>query len=129
MTKEEIVLETIEYYKTHPRSVDNFGKCVYKHPTLDTMCAFGRCMVTNEEIFSMYNRKTIYQLLENLEMTCNDIDLLLQEKYWGHDYKFWKNIQSLHDFGSYWEFLKNTSGNELTTLGKEYVQSVFGITL
>jgi len=106
-TKREIIEETYEYYKTHPKAISGKG-CAYL--TSDgNMCAVGRCM----------NDETIKFQWENMNLTackapyrgfdfrygiCIDsnaqvLDSLLKEEYRGHEYDFWEKLQHFHDAG------------------------------
>jgi len=117
MTKKEIILETVEYYKNNNRAVDDKSKtCYYVLPD-NNRCAVGRCL----------NSKTIKK--EKKKMTVGDIgflidihhvdslDELLKEKYKGHDEIFWNDLQDLHDSSFYWLKYKTKPGHKLTKVG------------
>jgi len=130
MTKAEIIDETVEYYKNHPRAKIDDIKCTYKRED-GAKCAVGRC-VDPEKFEEFHNHlyeigKSIYagdpkfnydSVLWKISIGTNiDLDQFLQNKYKGHDKKFWSELQMLHDFGSNWK-----ENGELTPKGERIVE-------
>lgn len=124
MNKEEIVLETIEYYSKNPRSVDaDSGSCMYLSST-GAMCAVGRCM-TEDGLKKVNdcekkNGPAGLNFILGLINVVN-IDELLKPEYHGHDIYFWRTLQTFHDQSSIWD------GNVLNDYGKEVVDRDFGV--
>lgn len=103
----EIIEETIEHYKTNPRSLEKItGHCKYLNDD-GSKCAFSRCC-TDEGV------KRLHDLNEGHSITTNHLSYLKPE-YQGHDVEFWLYIQRLHDSDGNW------NGNELTERGKDMV--------
>ena len=115
MTKIEIIDETIEYYKTHPRGVLKLAKsCKYKTDS-GAMCAVGRCF--NEQAdFEFYGNIITYK---NKVLSNDPLDVHLKSEYHGHGVEFWQQLQLLHDGSNYWT--KTETGNELTEDGISFV--------
>ena len=109
-TKTEIVVETIQHYLRDPanrRSVSSEGTCLYQHPEHpDRQCAVGRCFqpdTLKDLLFDpASNCKAIHELAIN-----DSIDHLLKPEYRGHDLKFWRNLQSIHDNPGFWADLQS----------------------
>ncbi len=115
MTKIEIINETVEYYRTHPRGINPDEQCVYL--SLESAkCAVGRCM--NEERLKEYGN-FIGSIGSLVNEEAQPVDYFLQEKYHGHPLKFWENLQALHDGRSYWE--ETEEDNILTNVGLNYL--------
>lgn len=89
MTKQEIIEETVEYYKNNPFGYNlNTGKCVYRGPE-GQMCAVGRCLVHPE----LYGNEDI----SAHSLLVHNTDNSLKEEYQGHQPEFWNRLQSFHD--------------------------------
>jgi len=110
MTVEEIVKETIEYYKTHKRAVNAYGYCYYITKEGD-MCAAGRCQIMPDE--SMLG-SVIH--IPNFERT-------LKEQYRGHSVRFWRELQGLHDRSKHW-VENDKGGSDLTHEGRLFAESI-----
>lgn len=111
MTQEEIVLETIEHYRTHPRSLKlrsdcSVVECVYEGPNGER-CAFSRCC-TEDSVFHE-GRYCAHQPGASLKY-----------KYHGHPWDFWIFIQELHDRSGNWQ-LNDQGGADLTQQGRDFV--------
>jgi hypothetical protein len=109
MTKTEIINETVEYYGSHARAVDN-GRCFYK--TKDgKMCAVGRCLENPIEdcgsAFGLFTNGVIK-------------DSSFKEQYKGHEPIFWGDLQYLHDKEHLWNTANDRNG--LTPAGHEIVE-------
>ena len=118
----ELVQDTIQYYKTHPRGVltsltsSPAEPCTCYNPTTGAMCAVGRCMISPGE----HGQATVSELRswdEIKEEYVGGIDHVLKEEYRGHSVDTWKRLQSLHDHRGNWEqvgegFVLNEEGKE-----------------
>lgn len=105
MTEEEIVLETIKYYRTHPRSLSEStaGGCRYIGPNGER-CAFSRCCTAKS------------QFVEG-DACDRQPEARLQRKYKGHPIDFWLDLQSLHDDALNWHPNPH-GGSDLSEFGK-----------
>lgn len=107
-TKIEIINETIEFYSENPklkraivisesRSLNNnfdFGSINYQYKTSEgKACAVGRCLIESAPFTEL--NKTGFVNLRVLNY--------LKSDYEGHNLKFWKDLQELHDDGSNWD--------------------------
>lgn len=111
-TKIEIIEETIIYYSEDPgrkRAVDEDNVCVYFTNTEDfakseTMCAVGRCMNPKkaQETGISMGRNVFHLDIDLREAHHCTLDSILKEEYRGHEIKFWRELQSLHDFFGNW---------------------------
>lgn len=126
---QEILDETIEWYSVPGRrSVDVMGDCMYLNED-GNMCAFGRCAIDPKILKErsaagiMMPTDTDFGLVGNGIRIQNEdkiiqevyIDTVLKEQYRGHHGAFWKRLQQLHDFVSYWR------DGGLTETGQEFV--------
>lgn len=105
LTKLEIINETISFYTgdTKRRSLNDKGYCVYNGPN-GTHCAVGRCLLPKyKEMGDLLpmNDDSITELFK--EHNFDSIDDMLEEKYRGHHYSFWAQLQALHDGKEYWD--------------------------
>lgn len=90
LSKQQIIEETVEYYKNNPFGYDSdAGQCVY-YGSDGQMCAVGRCLIDAEQFG---------EELLNADMLNPDgsLDELLKEQYKGHDIDFWQRLQFFHD--------------------------------
>jgi hypothetical protein len=120
MTKEEILKETIEFYSVPGRRAvvmhnDIQNGCYYLSPEGNN-CAVGRCM-TKKAIDDLIEAE---RLQETIAMLSKDefnlgIDHLLEERYHGHELRFWRLLQGLHDTQDCWD------ENGLTLTGRKQV--------
>lgn len=122
LTKEEIILETIEFYSadTTRRSVDadSTTGCAYNHEN-GNHCAVGRLMLPKYQKQGTKlagNKATVGVLLDELKI--KSLDKLLLPQYHGHDVTFWRRLQYLHDRSHYWQ------ENDLTTQGLAYANEL-----
>jgi len=112
LSKIQIIEETVEYYKTHNRAIDNKTHDCYYYRNGDT-CPIGRCMENPEE----FNNAILNVLDIHKEY---GIDKVLKEEYKGHHVKFWENLQNLHDCMQYWTTSDlGDNVNDLTESGLE----------
>lgn len=127
LTVQEIVDETVEYYRTHPRAITSKEACVYysceadrnrarddeEFPPIGSMCAVGRCLADPPSYAGTYGLVSgMLSILEDL-----------QNKYKGHTLGFWREMQMLHDIPRFWE--KNDQGGwDLTEDGWEKADSI-----
>jgi hypothetical protein len=116
-TKLEIIDETIEHYKSNPRSFimqGNTKLCVYLSNE-GNKCAFSRCC-TDEGVAWLHDEVDITLGGDNVG---SEFLQFLKPEYQGHDVEFWLDIQDLHDVNSYWEIemVDNVPRNKLTPLG------------
>lgn len=100
----EIVEETVEYYKTHPRGLaTQGGGCVYFNSEDNSkMCAVGRCMNTRAPFVKELMQKEQFLAVESVDTRVKGLDNVLRPQYRGHSTRFWKRLQSLHDGTAYW---------------------------
>lgn len=101
MTKEEIINETVEYYKDASKRGYNAAneKCEYLTKS-GNMCAVGRCLIPGSlmESFSGGNRAA--QSMRNCGLSVFDVvnlEEILKPEYRGHSRNFWMQLQHLHD--------------------------------
>jgi hypothetical protein len=142
LTKQEILDETVEYYRTHPRGLNTDGECVYcagsgADPEAPR-CAVGRCM--KPEALDIWGgwKGNASSLDEKLWLAGGGtLDNILLPQHRGHRNTFWCDLQILHDSGAmilhdsgasdYWES-NDTGGVDLTDVGQEaYEQFVLNI--
>lgn len=126
LTKLEILNETISFYGEDPkRRAINFHEedgntCLYN--TNDGRhCAVGRCFTDEIKALGESFKENKMTSADNL----NDLESLLQDKYKGHEVRFWHELQKLHDECSYW------GDKGLSIVGEVRVNSIkeqFGIT-
>lgn len=93
LSKQQIIEETVEYYKNNPFGYDpnkykGFGGCIYYGPE-GQMCAVGRCLIDASSISNQ--GVSAYELFNTFG------ENILQEKYRGHDLAFWQYLQNFHD--------------------------------
>ena len=120
LSMEEILNETVEYYSGNPkarRSSDN-GVCSFNGP-YGEHCAVGRCFLPEFQMLGdklIGNRSNLitFMKLNGVE----SIDEFLQPQYRGKNYRFWTNLQYLHDTKENW------NKNGLTEQGYLVVQRI-----
>lgn len=118
MTKKEIILETVEYYKTHNRGLTilNGGALCAYFGNRGDMCAVGRCLINPKKIQTLD-----FNMGDNVTADINkvsefiNIEDELKPEYRGHSLKFWSELQHFHDYSFYWE--KKEIGNGLESSG------------
>lgn len=93
MTKQEIIEETVEYYRNNPFGFDptkyqGEGGCVY-YGTEEQMCAVGRCLIDPTRFAA--NSDSAFVLFEEHSQA------ILKEQYLGHQFNFWMDLQEFHD--------------------------------
>ena len=122
MTTEEIIDETIEFYKNNPRSIIEkqaiSDVCLYISE--GTKCAVGRCLTKDtlkkvEKNLTALNSVSIQTLLNKINIDTHDE--ILKEEYRGHSYYFWIELQNFHDRKINWE--KSSTGNILSKEGEK----------
>lgn len=113
-TKKEIIDETVEFYSKNPRAVTKEGKCRYL--TDDGIkCAVGRFF--RSEI----DGRIVWGPCTSLIVTGMgkvSLDELLKSEYTGHEVKFWRDLQGLHDYALNW------NENGLSPLGHASYQKL-----
>lgn len=114
LSKLEILNETIAHYNgnVNRRSIDDNRDCLY-NDGLGNHCAIGRCMLDElkeQGLALVGNRGGFENLASSNNLT---FDLVLQEKYRGHEYDFWILLQQLHDEEEYWDNAGITADGEL----------------
>lgn len=113
-TTDEIIDETVEYYKTHRRS-ESDGYCYYNGPNGEK-CAFSRCCYPNVD-FKEKNG------VQSQLFKITDPGILLPEYAHITDLQFWRELQSLHDNDDYWIKL-GPDTNELSSEGVQRVSNI-----
>ena len=102
-TKLEIVLEELEFRKTHPicQTLLETGGLVCKYYHKGNMCAVGRCLsrpkahkdkhMPARELFNIsYEASRINPIVNSKK---------LKPEYRGHELSFWTDLQQQHDWG------------------------------
>jgi len=121
LTKEEIIREIAAFYNSVNRAFDTkLNTCCYTDQD-GNHCAVGRCMLAKKRprINSNANTDAIDRVIGNAA----NLDHLLKEKYRGHGFVFWRNLQRLHDNARNW----NEKG--ISDDGKKYVLDTFNVKL
>lgn len=109
-TRTEIIEETVEYYRTHPRGVNNGGSCVYYSE--GRMCAVGRCLkdpapwadqpgVAASDLFDR----------DGFDVLADDYRVM--------DESFWEELQDFHDTSYNWE-ANDDGGFNLSSDGRRF---------
>ena len=114
MTNKELILETIEYYRTNPRGIDTNNDrkraCYYKSPT-GNMCAIGRKIDWNKVNISI-ERLNAFGSIDGMgEEDWESLHSFLQDDVLMIPFDLWIELQQYHDYtlaGNYLESdLKN----------------------
>jgi hypothetical protein len=120
LTKQQILEETYNYYTedVKRRAVGPRG-CLYTY-ILDNgtkkHCAVGRCF--KPEFQEKDLDSTLFTDPSNTScMSLKDLESLLQDKYKGHELRFWRDLQFFHDTNGYWD-------SSLTDIGQIYYDSL-----
>lgn len=98
MTKEEILDETLAYYKENRPGFDyDSYECHYMAPD-GCMCAVGRCLY--DASLYQYVTGDVFHL-----DSYYGLESILKPEYLGHSIAFWSALQMLHDgpIVSYWD--------------------------
>ena len=117
LTAQQIIDETVEYYKNNPRSVkvreDGSRVCQYLNDETSAMCAFGRCLTENslKVAHEQYEGLPAYSVL-------GDTEIKLKPQYEGQPNAFWQELQYLHDTPRFWD------GNTLSDEGVRRVKEL-----
>ena len=100
MTKVEIIDETLnEYQDASKRAIDG-NICKYTAEN-GNMCAVGRCMIPGSLI-----KRSELEIGDAGSKMCdfvggvgriNNLEEILKPEYRGHEWTFWRDLQSLHD--------------------------------
>ena len=114
LTQKEIVLETVEYYRTHKRALDVNDVCKYLTEEGD-MCAFGRCVINPSALIEGYYVPAQV-----------DIEQILKTEYQGHDVDFWWELQRFHDVECHWT-ANELGGQDVSEVGKVFIFETFNI--
>lgn len=114
MKMQNIIKETVKYYKINPRGKYDFG-CVYLGKD-GRKCAVGRCLLP--EILQKTFEKSITGAVDELVDSLGHLDTLLIKKYRGKAEKFWIDLQDFHDDNCNW-IENDLGGNNLTELGEQ----------
>lgn len=105
MTKEEIILETVNYYSEDPkgrRGIESSNNYCLYFTTDKKMCAFGR-VLKNPEDFEDDAGSSVKDLSKMF--TLNEI---VKPEYTGHSVDFWQDLQDFHDDPFNWDIEENT---------------------
>lgn len=123
-TKEEIVIETIQFYGSDPakrRSMKvfeedpSFPLCAYNGAN-GTHCAFAH-WVKEAQLHNLVEGQTAHRQLARLP-TC----LKEEVNHLSDDYPFWNSLQSLHDRDNFWNLPQG-----LSEQGIQFVLGAFDI--
>jgi hypothetical protein len=101
MTKEEIINETVEYYKDESKRGYNAAneQCEYLTES-GNMCAVGRCLIPGSLMESFFGEPRLAQSMRNCGLSVLDVanlEEILKPEYRGHSRNFWAQLQILHD--------------------------------
>ena len=101
MTKEEIINETVEYYKDASKRGYNAAteKCEYLTES-GNMCAVGRCLIPGSLMVGFSGIPRDAQSMRNCGLSVLDVanlEEILKPEYRGHSRHFWMQLQNLHD--------------------------------
>lgn len=138
-TKAEIIQETIDHYKTHPRAISQVnGQCIYSSIENGILyeCAVGRCLTDEAKQFDFFDSesdKSAQGIYDDILRKCNYdsekakimYDEFFKEEYRGHEYDFWQCLQGMHDNDDFWEENHNTNTRDFTKKGKKWMMSRF----
>lgn len=122
-TKTEIIEETFEYYKTHPRAINKNEGCSYLTDT-GAMCAVGRCMTDEAVNFQKDNMDEgaggCGLRLHDFSFSggignYTELDKLLKPEYHGHSVSFWQELQNFHDHNG-WKLGEDNTQNSFEAL-------------
>ena len=110
MTKEEIINETVEYYKDASKRGynDSNGRCEYLTES-GNMCAVGRCLIPGS---LMMSNSSLGKKMQHCRVSAKEVtnlEQILKPEYRGHSSHFWMLLQSLHDTN---EFFDDVTMNE-----------------
>ena len=107
----QILDETVEYYRTNPRSFDENGDCQY-YTAAGCVCAIGRLAKNAEEMQKATEGATFKGFMFKF----------LEPEYQGIDYDFLFHLQLLHDDDKNWQLHEN--GQKLTQTGKLHYNKI-----
>lgn len=114
LTAEQIIDETVEFYRNNPRAFDTENhSCVYLDQD-GNKCAHSRC-IDPEQV----NLEQIHHFTCAQDLIKKHDDNIHLEKYRGHSPEFWGKIQDLHDLDKNW-----TPTKRLSKAGKEFVRKL-----
>jgi hypothetical protein len=126
-TYSEVIEETVEYYKTNPRALDEaLTDCVYYTKT-GAMCAIGRCAKDPQELEQIYGGGAIDYLINKIKDTSTKHKTnksILQNEILKSEYRhltditFWADLQTYHDFNVFWK------DGKLNESGEHYLNSI-----
>ena len=136
MTRNELIDDTIDYYRTHPRGL-NLGSntmgetiaigCVYRDGS--RRCAVGRCVdwekvdrkpPTNSDAIWYLRDSTAASI--TMDTALEPLNDVLLPAYQGQSLSTWIGLQRLHDRHSNWQ--PTATGWELTTEGKRAAEAL-----
>lgn len=100
LTKQQILEETYNYYTEDVnRRANGPSGCLYTYIFEDgtkTHCAVGRCL--KPEFQEKDLDSTLFTDPSDTScMSLKDLESLLQDKYKGHELRFWRDLQYFHD--------------------------------
>ena len=107
----QILDETVEHYRTNPRSFDENGVCQY-YTAAGCVCAIGRLAKNAEEMQKATEGATFNGFMLKF----------LEAKYQRMDFSFLSQLQFLHDNSENWELHEN--GQKLTQTGKLHYNKI-----
>ncbi len=138
MTTEELVRETVEYYKDHERGVnrDANGKvtgCVYVSKTMN-MCAVGRCFNGSGLDELGDHSGSVGEARNEVNSSNENYSLEFFSDYLKPEYQdvsidVFEALQIFHDEETNWTKYKSRKGYYLSVTGKKYVQDKFMVTI
>lgn len=136
MNKQDLLIETIEYYQNNPRGTDSESSdgdnpfCVYYDPDTGNMCAVGRCLLDKKKAMEMTGSIDDHLAVEGslgdrpdgfIEIDMGDFKPEYQEI---DDLRFWRCLQSLHDVDYHWDVCYVTGENRLEPAGVLKVRDI-----
>lgn len=117
MTFNELLDETIEYYKTNPRGVglNSYGNLACKYITDEgAMCAVGRCLTDPKSFQNKFHTVGISDIADD-----HHISGYFKEEYKDVPLEWWDMLQHFHDPPILW----NADGG-LSELGKKRAEEL-----
>ncbi len=106
--KTEIITETIEFYSNNPRAgyicpTENRWRCFYDDGR-GNFCAVGRCLTDEGRQKAVVDSWGDIDWVRKRNRDISEVDFqsYFEEGYGGHSEEFWRDLQCLHDFFTYW---------------------------
>lgn len=117
MNKLKILEETVDYYKIHPRGLNDSGECCYYDKNTGNRCAIGR-LLTIEQAKDVPSNGSIDvdDMVHDYLVSCNPT------LFNGENIRFLSDLQRFHDNETLWDS-DGAGNNKLTQSGeKEYLK-------